>query len=105
MPRSHDPLVRAQGQLMETVPLPANRAEVTHPCTRDFLTDPPTAATTVENEGCTAAAGNADTENEMPRAQVVLDSPGDAVVPRVRGWLQREVEMGMREAPVPQLPA
>ena len=36
---------------METVPLPANRAEVTHPCTRDFLTDPPTAATTVENEG------------------------------------------------------
>ena len=32
-------------QVMETMPLPANRDEITVECTRDFLVEPPAAGT------------------------------------------------------------
>ena len=90
-------------------PLPAHRAEVTNPCTRDFLVDPPAVALAAGIQGCAAAAGRADVENELPRAQAVPVSPDDAALmaalPCVRGWLQSQVDAGMREAPMPQRPA
>ena len=87
---------------METVPLPADRDKVTHPCTREFLVDPPAAAPAADAEGCAAAAEDADRENEPPLAQGVPGSPVDEALPRVRGWQQCEIDAGMREAPVLQ---
>ena len=83
MPHSHDPLVCVQ--VMETVPLPADRADIIHPCTREFLVDPPAVAPAAYGEGCAAAAEHVNAENELPRAQVAPCRPEDAALPCVRG--------------------
>ena len=94
-PNSHGnkPSKEAAEEQLQTVPLPTDREEIRDPTVRVWMESPNRRAPDAQ-------------EPPQPPIQVALAPDGDAPpLVRGRGWLQREIDSGLREAPVPQAPA
>ena len=89
-PSSHGsrPRKNDSHEQLETVPLPADRDTVNNTCMRGFLEDPMQA-----DENTPLQFDEAEASGPVP----VAIAPTGA---RVRGWLQQEIHMGVRDAPV-----
>ena len=71
--------------------LPTNRKQIRDPTVRPWMESP--------------KRPSIDALPPQPPIPVALAPDGDATpAMRFRGWLQREVDSGLREAPVPQAP-
>ena len=110
-PKSHGNKPRQQdkqsGGLGDTVPLPAQRCSACKHCIVDYLSDTCGMCAEIAPLLPENRAGPAGSTRVLPPVPVALAPASPNLIssgPRVRGWLQREIDEGLCVAPVAQVP-
>ena len=91
----------------DTVPLPAQRCSACKHCIVDYLSDTCGMCAEIAPLLPENRAGPAGSTRVLPPVPVALAPASPNLIssgPRVRGWLQREIDEGLCEAPVAQVP-
>ena len=91
----------------DTVPLPAQRCSACKHCIVDYLSDTCGMCAEIAPLLPENTAGPAGSTRVLPPVPVALAPASPNLIssgPRVRGWLQREIDEGLCVAPVAQVP-